>query len=97
MYVPADYLKIALSADELRDGPRHGFAVTYQNMKYITRDTFVELVRRGLIGTTRAGTRRMLGVIADLAATDEVVLALKMPGSKPVARGTASDSLDEPY
>jgi hypothetical protein len=69
MYVPADHLRFALSADEPRDGPRGGFAVTYQNMKYVTRDTVVELVRRGLVGTTRVGTRRTLDVIADIAAT----------------------------
>jgi len=82
MYVPADFLRAALKEDGLRDGPRRGFAITYENAKYVTRDTFVELIRRGLVGTTRSGTRRVLDIIAELAAVDEVVVAVKAPATR---------------
>jgi len=97
MYVPADFLRLAIDDNELRDGPRGGFAVTYGNTKYLTRDMFVELVRRGLVGTTRSGTRRMLGIIAQLAEADEVVIALKTSAANRPKMQTLHDSLDEPF
>lgn len=96
MYVSAEFLRVALRGDELRDGPRNGFAVTYENTKYLTRETFVELVRRGLVGTTAAGTRRVLEVVTQLAAKDEVILALKTPAPRRRTKQPPFDSLDDP-
>jgi hypothetical protein len=81
MYVPADFLRAALKEDGLRDGPRRGFAITYDNTKYITRQPFVELVRHGLVGTTKLESRRVVNIIAELAALDEVVVAVKAPAA----------------
>ncbi len=79
MYVPADYLRLALVDGSLRTGPRTGFEVTYANTRHLPREAFVELVRRGFAGTTRTGTRAVVQVAAERARTHEVVLALKTP------------------
>ena len=86
MYVSSDFLRLALNDGSLMTGPRGGFEVTYKNTKYIIRDTFVELVRRGLIGTKAAGTMRVSKIIEDLSETNEVVIAVKEP-MNPVAAG----------
>lgn len=77
MYVPADFLTVALADGSLSDGPRGGFQIHHGNTRYVTRDVFVELIKRGLIGTTTSGTRRVLELINSLAQTDEVVLAIR--------------------
>ncbi|MFI7024755.1 hypothetical protein ACIBMZ_18760 [Micromonospora sp. NPDC049900] len=77
MYVPADYLQRAIADGSLRTGPRTGFEVTYANTRYLPREAFVALVRRGFAGTTKAGSGAVLEVAAQRAQTREVVLALK--------------------
>lgn len=94
MYVPADYLAAAMADNSLRDGPRGGFQIHHKNTRYVTRDVFVELVKRGLIGTTTAGTRRVLQVIASLAKTDEVVLAIRSEASRRGSDAVHSTSVD---
>jgi len=79
MYVPADYLRLALVDGSLRTGPHTGFEITYGNTRYLPREVFVELVRRGFAGTTQAGTHAVRQVAAERAQTHEVVLALKTP------------------
>jgi hypothetical protein len=79
MYVPADYLRLALADGSLRTGPRTGFEVTYTNTRFLPREVFVELVRRSFAGTTRAGTHAVVEVAAQRARTHEVVLALETP------------------
>lgn len=79
MYLPADYLRLALADGSLRTGPRTGFEVTYANVRYLTREVFVELVRRGFAGTTRAGSRAVVRIAAERAQAHEVVVALKTP------------------
>jgi hypothetical protein len=54
-----------------------GFEVTYTNTRYLSREVFVELVRHGFAGTTKAGTDTVVRVAAEWAQTNEVVLALK--------------------
>ncbi|MCX4391349.1 hypothetical protein OG777_31075 [Micromonospora peucetia] len=56
-----------------RDGT--GFEVTYGNTRYLPREVFVALVRRGFAGTTKAGSEAVLEVAAQQAQTREVVLA----------------------
>ncbi|MGI5146858.1 hypothetical protein ACQEVC_10805 [Plantactinospora sp. CA-294935] len=77
MYVPADYLQRAIADGSLRTGPRTGFEVTYGNTRYLPRETFVALVRRGFAGTTKAGSGAVLEVAAQRAQTREVILAMK--------------------
>lgn len=77
MYVPAEYLRRALDDGSLRTGPRSGFEVTYANTRYLPRDVFVALVRRGFAGTTKAGSEAVLEVAQERAQTREVVVAMK--------------------
>ncbi len=77
MYVPADYLRKALADGSLRTGPRTGFEVTYANTRYLPREVFVALVRRGFAGTTKAGTEAVLEVARERSQVREVVLAMK--------------------
>ncbi|WP_328654508.1 hypothetical protein OG598_12110 [Micromonospora sp. NBC_00330] len=79
MYVPADYLQRAIADGSLRTGPRTGFEVTYSNTRYLPREVFVALVRRGFAGTTRAGSAAVLEVASQQARTREVVLVRKTP------------------
>jgi hypothetical protein len=79
MYVSSDFLRLAVDDASLMTGPRGGFEVTYANTKYIRRDTFVDLVRRGLVGTNSVGTARVLAIVADLSRTNEVLVAVKAP------------------
>lgn len=51
IYVPADYLRLAMKDGSLNAGPRGGFRITYDNTKRINKETFIDLVKRGLIGT----------------------------------------------
>lgn len=97
MYVPADYLTAAIGDDSLCDGPRGGFQIHHRNTRYVTRDVFVELVKRGLIGTTTAGTRRVLQIISSLAKNDEVVLAIRSRADRMAAApASGRTSLDPP-
>ena len=63
----------------LRTGPRTGFEVTRANIRHLSRETFVELVRRGFAGTTRSATESAIEIIAELSGNSEVVLAMKTP------------------
>ncbi|MHB8288455.1 MAG: hypothetical protein ACYDEY_04315 [Acidimicrobiales bacterium] len=89
MYVPAEFLRLAISDNALTTGPRGGFEVTYRNTRYITRDVFVELVRRGLIGTTQAATHHVHELVRQLSTDREVVLALR---TKNVASPTSAST-----
>ncbi|ODB75124.1 hypothetical protein DLJ60_22755 [Micromonospora chalcea] len=96
MYVPADYLRLALADGSLRTGPRTGFEVTYSNTRYLPREVFVELVRRGFAGTTRAGTHAVAQVVVERAKTHEVVLALKTPIGQDEPTNHSYRTTDEP-
>lgn len=77
MYVPAEYLRRALIDGSLRTGPRSGFEITYKNTRYLTRESFVELVRRSFVGTTRTTTARVLKIIDAQSTSREVIVAMK--------------------
>ncbi|MEV6930882.1 hypothetical protein AB0M46_41210 [Dactylosporangium sp. NPDC051485] len=79
MYVPADYLRLAIADESLRTGARGGFEVTYANTRYLTRDVFVELVKRGFAGTTRSASEHVITLAAQRAQTNEVIVAIKAP------------------
>ncbi|MGN9912646.1 hypothetical protein ACTMTJ_34430 [Phytohabitans sp. LJ34] len=88
MYVPADYLSLAMADGSLRTGPRTGFEITYANVRYLPREPFVELVRRGFAGTTRSATEAVLEIIRELSTANEVVLAMKTPIGEHEARNS---------
>ncbi|KQM82405.1 hypothetical protein ASE68_03155 [Agromyces sp. Leaf222] len=78
IYVPADYLRLAIDDDSLRTGPKNGFRITYDNVKRITRATFSELIRRGLIGTREAQSADLARIIDDLGASGRsAIVAVK--------------------
>ncbi|PPL19812.1 hypothetical protein [Microterricola pindariensis] len=57
MYVPADWLRLAVEEDTFKVGPRGGFRLTYDNAKYVDRTTFAQLVSRGFVGTAGARSK----------------------------------------
>ncbi|WJZ68414.1 hypothetical protein [Kocuria rosea] len=78
IYVPADYLRLALDDGSLRTGPQGGFRVSYNNVKRLTRATFSELIRRGLIGTEATQSADLMSVIGDLGASGRsAIVAIK--------------------
>jgi hypothetical protein len=77
MYVPAEYLRRALVDGSLQTGPRSGFEITYKNTRYLPRESFVELVRRGFVGTTRTTTAGVLKIIDTQSKSREVIVAMK--------------------
>jgi hypothetical protein len=78
MYIPADYLRLAVADGSLMTGPKAGFRVSYSNAKYITRGIFVDLVKRGLIGTTSVQSKDLHAVVEDLTKDGRsVVVAMK--------------------
>ena len=78
IYVPADYLRLALDDGSLRTGPQGGFRVSYDNVKRLTRATFSELIRRGLIGTMSTQSADLVSVIGDLSASGRsAIVAIK--------------------
>jgi len=81
MYTPAAYLRLALEDDTLRTGPRGGFEVTYENLRYLTRGTFTDLVRKGMIGTTGRHTQEVLELVNFAGEEREAVFAVRHPRS----------------
>ena len=87
MYLPADYLRLAIDDGSLMTGPRGGFRIDYDNVRYLDRGAFVRLVQQGLIGTASEQSADLHRVIEDLTASGRsVVLAVK---SKWVAAAAA--------
>lgn len=81
MYVPSDYLRLGIKSDSFT-GPNGGFVINYSNTRYVPRDPFVELVRRGYSGTTSAGSAEVCRLLAALSGEQEVVVVTKSsPGA----------------
>lgn len=74
MYVPAEYLRLAVEDGAFRTGDRGGFRLGHSNTRYLTRSPFVELLRRGLIGTDSVRSKDLHTVIADLSRTGRQTL-----------------------
>jgi hypothetical protein len=78
MYIPAEYLRVAVDDGSLRTGPKGGFRLGYANTKYVTKQTFIELLRRGLIGTDSEHSKDLHAVIRDLSKTGrQTLIAIK--------------------
>lgn len=94
-YVPAEYLRLAVDDGTLKTGPRNGFEITYDNVKRITRSTFSELIRRGLIGTRSAQSADLMKIITDLGSSGRsAIVAMKSRWVEQEDAG-ALDDLDE--
>lgn len=92
MYVPADWMRLAMTDSTFAVGPRGGFRVTFQNTKYLGRGAFAQLVSRGFVGTAGARSEAFREVIATHGADRELVIAIKSdwqrdagPGPEPVS------------
>lgn len=76
MYVPAGLLRVAV-ADGSLTGKRGGFALSSANLRHLTREHFVNLVRAGFTGTTEEVSAQIFGVAAQASTQRQLVLALK--------------------
>ena len=77
MYVPSDYLALGIKDGSFNTGVKGGFEITYTNTRYLSRSVFVELVRKGWIGTSRTDKSDLGKVVAELAESHEVVFGIK--------------------
>jgi len=82
MYVPSDYIERGIEHGWFNSGVRGGFALGFANTKYMTRNTFIDLVRKGLSGSTTGGSEQIASVIAGLAPTSDLVVVRKSSRSK---------------
>ena len=77
MYIPDEYLRLAIQEEKFHTGRRGGFQIGSMNARYFTSDTFIELVRQHWIGTRRIDRSSLARDAAALAQDNEVVLALR--------------------
>ena len=77
MYVPDEYLRLAIREDKFQTGPRGGFRIGYRNTRYFTSNTFIALVRQGWIGTREIDRSALAHDAAFLAQDHKVVLAIR--------------------
>lgn len=96
MYVPADWLRLAVEDGSLATGPRGGFRISYQNAKYLRRSAFVELVSRGFIGTTSSRSKQFKKVIASLGRDRELIIAVKQSWDSDDGGATIPERSDGP-
>lgn len=75
MYVPADWMRLAVDDDTFKVGPRGGFRLTYNNAKYINRKAFTELVSRGFVGTFGARSKAFKKLLN--AKDRELIVAIR--------------------
>lgn len=76
MYVPAAYLRLGVATDAFR-GPNGGFSLGFDNVRYLTREPFIELVQRHYTGSTRSSSKEIARLIQDLAPENDIVLVAK--------------------
>lgn len=77
MYVPSGYLELGINDGTFNTGARSGFQISYDNTRYLTRSVFVELVRRGWIGTVKTDDSTLGQMVEKLAEDHEVVFAIR--------------------
>ncbi len=77
MYVPDGYLRLGIEEGKFDTGPIGGFRIGYDNTRYFTSTTFIELVRQVWIGTRKTDRSGLAEKVAALAVDDEVVLAIR--------------------
>lgn len=77
MYVPVDWMRLAMKDSTFNTGPRGGFRVTYKNSKYVGRKTFTELISRGFVGTASFRSEEFKKVMETFGENREVIIAIK--------------------
>ena len=77
MYVPSDYLALGIRDGSFNTGPRGGFEITRHKTRYLSRRVFVELVRRGWIGTCKTDKSSLGRMVKELAVNHEVVFSIR--------------------
>ena len=100
MYVPADWLRLALADEALQGGQRGGFRLTYDNAKYVTRTMFIDLVKRGLSGTARKDSTNFKKVLKVMGKERQVIVAVKKEwsaGAEPLNAAAAPQDPDAPF
>ena len=76
MHVPADWLRLAMTDETLRSGPKGGFRVTYNNTKYLGRSAFTQLISRGFVGTAGARSKAFKKVLKN-SKDRELIIAVR--------------------
>lgn len=82
MYVPAEYVRQGVSDRAFHTGPRQGFEITYANTRYLRRETFVDLVRKSMAGTTSRQTADILHEVNALSEDRQTILAVRSHTAK---------------
>lgn len=82
MYVPSDYLRVGIQSKSFR-GPRGGFRIGYDNVRYVPREPFIELVRRGYSGSTSANSAEITAAISAISSGRELVVVSKAHAPRP--------------
>ena len=77
MYVPSDYLALGIKDKSFNTGVRGGFEIGFNNTRYLSRSVFVELVRRGWIGTSKTDKSSLGRMVKELASSHEVVFSIR--------------------
>jgi hypothetical protein len=77
MYDPAEYLRHALDDGSLATGPRQGFEVTNRNVRHLARETFVDLVRKTMIGTTGRQTTDVVAAVNTMTTDRQAIFAVR--------------------
>lgn len=95
MYIPADWLRLAMKEDTFKSGPKGGFRVTYDNAKYVGRTAFTHLVSRGFVGTASARSKAFKKVLR--SKNRELIIAVRTDWQKdegPLGMTSASGEAD---
>ncbi len=77
MYVPSDYLALGIKDESFNTGIRGGFEIGRNITRYLSRSVFVELVRRGWIGTSKTDKSSLGRMVKELASSHEVVFSIR--------------------
>ncbi len=83
MYVPADWLRLAIDDSALQAGPRGGFRLTFSNTKYLGRSSFIQLLSRAFIGTAGARSKSFQKVMENLGTNRELIIAIRSEWQQP--------------
>lgn len=95
MHIPADWLRLAMSEEKFKSGPKGGFRVTYDNAKYLGRSAFTQLISRGFVGTAGGRSEEFKEVLH--AGDKELIIAVRAKWQKdeePLGSSSASGDAD---
>jgi hypothetical protein len=92
MYVASAFVESGIDQDWFDYGPNGGFAIGYDNAKYMTREPFVELVKKGLTGSNSDTSKQIAKLIATLKDSTDLVVVRKSYQSARHMGDTREDS-----